>query len=95
MRRSLERQAVVAEKGADKTKHRRARPVSDLVLVNKFNRPWTMGGIQSAMKRMPRTGWHFHDLRRKAASEAEHNILGHGAQMLSVYATHQKVAALR
>lgn len=95
VRRALERQERVAAQPADARKHRRSRPVSEYVLVNKFNQPWTMGGIQSAMKRMPRSGWHFHDLRRKAASEAEHNILGHGAQMLSVYATHQTVRALR
>lgn len=95
VRRALERQAAVAAKGMDAKKHRRVRPVSEYVLTNRFNEPWTESAIQSAMKRMPRVGWHFHDLRRKAQSDAGHNLLGHGAQMLSVYATHQKVAALR
>jgi integrase len=95
VRRSLERQAEVAAKVADAKKHRRARPVSDHVLVNKFNEPWSEWAIQSALKRIPRDGWHFHDLRRKAASEAGHNILGHGTDMLNVYVTHQRVKALR
>jgi hypothetical protein len=53
-----------------------------------------MAGLQTAFKRLG-TDWHFHDLRAKAASDAEHNILGHGAGMLGVYVRHQKVKALR
>lgn len=95
VRRALERQATVAEKGANAKTHRRARGVSDHVLTNRFNEPWTEAAIQTALKRLPRNGWHFHDLRGKAASDADHNILGHGQQMLSVYVRHQKVNALR
>lgn len=94
VRRSLERQAAVAAKGADKLTHRRARPVSDYVLVNRFNQPWTLSGLQTAFRRLG-VEWHFHDLRAKAASDAGHNILGHGAQMLGVYVRETKVAALR
>jgi integrase len=94
VRRALERQATVAARGADIKRHRRARPASDYVLVNQFNQPWTLSGIQSAMRRLPK-GWHFHDLRGKSASDAGHNILGHGQQMLAVYVRHQTVAALR
>ncbi len=94
VRRALERQAAVAAKGMDAARHRRVRPVSDYVLTNKFNEPWTMAGLQTAIKRMG-VDWHFHDIRAKAASDAGHNILGHGAQMLGVYVREQKVAALR
>jgi integrase len=70
------------------------RSKCDHVLTNKFGRPWTLGGIQTAFKRL-RVDWHFHDLRAKAASDASHNILGHGSGMLGVYVRHQKVKALR
>lgn len=95
VRRALERQERIATHGSDPRKHRRARPVSDHVLTNKFNEPWTESAIQTALKRLPRSDWHFHDIRAKAASDADHNILGHGEQMLRVYVRHQKVAALR
>ena len=95
VRRSLERQATVAARGADIKRHRRDRPVSECLLVNQFNQPWTLSGIQSALRRLPKGGWHFHDLRGKSASDAGHNILGHGQQMLAVYVRHQTVAALR
>ena len=95
VRRALERQDHIAGKDADPRKHRQVRPVSECVLANRFNEPWTESAIQSALKRLPRDGWHFHDLRGKAASDASHNILGHGVQMLGVYVRHQKVAALR
>ena len=94
VRRALERQERVAARGADPKRHRRARPVSDFVLTNRFNQPWSMGGLQTAIKRLE-LDWHFHDLRGKSASDAGHNILGHGQQMLGVYVRHQKVAALR
>jgi integrase len=94
VRRALARQDVLASRPADPRKHRQARAVSDYVLTNKFGEPWTMAGLQTAFKRLG-TDWHFHDLRAKAASDAEHNILGHGAGMLGVYVRHQKVKALR
>jgi hypothetical protein len=95
VRRALERQEAIAGKGADPRKHRQVRPASEYVLTNRFNEPWTESALQSALKRIPRAGWHFHDLRGKAASDAGHNILGHGQQMLNVYVRHQRVAALR
>jgi integrase len=94
VRRALARQESLANRPADPRKHRQARVVSQYVLTNKFGEPWTMAGLQTAFKRLG-TGWHFHDIRAKAASDAEHNILGHGAGMLGVYVRHQKVAALR
>jgi integrase len=93
-RRSLARSETLASRPADPRKHRQARTVSQYLLTNKFGEPWTMAGLQTAFKRLG-TDWHFHDLRAKAASDAEHNILGHGAGMLGVYVRHQKVKALR
>jgi integrase len=94
VRRALERQERIAAREPDPRKHRQRRTVSEYVLTNRFNRPWTMSGLQSAVKRMPKD-WHFHDIRAKSASDAGHNILGHGAQMLGVYVRERKVAALR
>jgi integrase len=94
VRRALARQDDLAARPADPKKHRRARTASVYVLTNRFGEPWTMGGLQTAFKRL-KTDWHFHDIRAKAASDAGHNILGHGAGMLGVYVRHQKVKALR
>jgi integrase len=93
-RRSLARSETLAARPADPRKHRQARAVSPYLLTNKFGEMWTLAGLQTAFKRLG-TDWHFHDLRAKAASDAEHNILGHGAGMLGVYVRHQKVKALR
>ena len=94
VRRALSRQETLAARPGDPRKHRQKREVCSYVLTNRFGQPWTMGGLQTAIKRMG-TDWHFHDLRGKAASDAEGNILGHGQQMLRVYVRHQKVKALR
>lgn len=94
VRRALARQDVIADRPADPRKHRQARVVSPYVLTNKFGEPWGEWALQSAMRRLG-VDWHFHDLRAKAASDAKHNILGHGAGMLGVYVRHQSVAALR
>lgn len=94
VRRALQRSESLAARPADPKKHRRGRSLSPTVLTNKFGEPWTMAGLQTAFKRLG-TDWHFHDLRAKAASDATHNILGHGAGMLGVYLRHRKVAALR
>lgn len=94
VRRALDRQERLAARPADPRKHRQARVVSQYVLTNRFGEPWTMAGLQTAFKRLG-VDWHFHDIRAKAASDAEHNILGHGAGMLGVYVRHQKVKALR
>lgn len=94
VRRALARQDALAARPADPGKHRQRRELSPYVLTNRFGEAWTMAGLQTAFKRLG-TDWHFHDLRAKAASDATHNILGHGAGMLAVYVRHQKVAALR
>jgi len=94
VRRALERQQAIADRPADARRHRQTRAVSGCVLTNKFGEPWTMAGLQTAFKRL-QVDWHFHDLRAKAASDASHNILGHGAGMLGVYVRAQTVQALR
>jgi integrase len=94
VRRALARAETIATRPADPRKHRQARQVSAYLLTNKFGEAWTLAGLQTAFKRLG-VDWHFHDLRAKAASDAEHNILGHGAGMLGVYVRHQKVKALR
>lgn len=47
-------------------------------------RPWTVSGLESAIRRL-KPGFRFRELRAKAATDAKHNILGHSAQMLPVY----------
>jgi integrase len=94
VRRALARQEAIAARPADPRKHRQAREKCSYVLTNRFGEPWTMAGLQTAFKRLG-TDWHFHDIRAKSASDAGHNILGHGAGMLGVYVRHQKIAALR
>jgi integrase len=94
VRRALDRAETIATRPADPRKHRQSRQVSAYLLTNKFGEAWTLAGLQTAFKRL-NVDWHFHDLRAKAASDAEHNILGHGAGMLGVYVRHQKVKALR
>jgi integrase len=94
VRRALARQEALAARPADPKKHRQARQVSQHVLTNRFGQPWTLSGLQTAMRRQS-LDWHFHDLRAKAASDADHNILGHGAGMLGVYVRHKTVKALR
>lgn len=57
-------------------------------------RPWTLDGLQSAMRRLG-PGWRFRELRAKAASDAGHNVLGHDAQMLSRYVRAQRLRPVR
>jgi integrase len=92
--RAKARQTRIAERPADPRKHRQARSVSEFVLTNKFGLPWSLAGLQTAFKRLG-VDWHFHDLRAKSQSDAKHNILGHGAGMLRVYARRNRVGALR
>lgn len=61
-----------------------ARSESDFVFVGEKGRPYSMDGLQSAMRRLS-PGFKFRELRPKAASDAAHNVLGHSAQMLSTY----------
>jgi integrase len=92
--RAVSRQESIAARPADPRRHRQARVRSESVLTNRFGLPWSMAGLQTAFKRLG-VDWHFHDLRAKSQSDANHNILGHGAGMLRVYARRNRVQALR
>lgn len=92
--RALTRQTTIAARPADPRRHRQVRRPSGYVLTNRFAEAWTLSGLQTAVRRLG-VDWHFHDIRAKAASDAEQNILGHGAGMLGVYIRHKTVRALR
>jgi integrase len=61
-----------------------ARSARDEVFVGEKGKPYSMDGLQSAMRRL-NAGFRFRELRPKAASDASHNVLGHSAQMLATY----------
>jgi integrase len=71
-----------------------ARSACDYVFVGEQGRPYTMDGLQSALRRL-NAGFRFRELRPKAASDAAHNVLGHDAQMLTRYVRHQKLKPVR
>jgi integrase len=64
------------------------------VFTGPQGRPWTLSGLQSAMRRL-KPGFRFRDLRAKAASDAEHNVLGHDAGMLARYVRAQRLRPVR
>jgi hypothetical protein len=55
-----------------------ARSTCEHVFVSAAGRPYTMDGLQCAMKRFG-AAFKFRELRPKAASDATHNVLGHDA----------------
>jgi hypothetical protein len=67
---------------------------STTLFLSARGRPWSVDGLQSAMRRLG-PGWRFRDLRAKAASDADHNVLGHDAQMLSRYVRAQRLKPVR
>jgi integrase len=71
-----------------------ARSECDHVFVGMSGKPWSVDGLQSAMRRLA-PGFRFRELRPKAASDAEHNVLGHDAQMLSRYVRAQRLKPVR
>ncbi len=70
------------------------RSACDFVFVGASGRPYSMDGLQLAMKRL-NPGFRFRDLRPKAASDSEHNVLGHDAHMLTRYVRHQRIKPVR
>jgi integrase len=60
------------------------RSETGFVFVGTRGHPWTVSGLQSALRRL-NPGFRFRDLRPKAATDAPHNILAHSAQMLPTY----------
>jgi integrase len=75
------------------------RSTCDHVFVSAAGRPYTMDGLQNAMKRLKtKCGgilFKFRELRPKAASDAEHNVLGHDAPMLRTYIRAQIIKPVR
>jgi hypothetical protein len=67
---------------------------SEWLFVTPRGLQWSVDGLQSAMKRW-KPGFRFRELRAKAASDAEHNVLGHDAQMLSRYVRAQRLKPVR
>lgn len=67
---------------------------SDFLFLGMRGKPWSVDGLQSAMRRLA-PGFRFRELRPKAASDAEHNVLGHDAQMLTRYVRAQRLKPVR
>jgi integrase len=70
------------------------RLVTEYLFVSERYVPWTVDGLQSAMKRW-QPGFQFRQIRPKAASDADHNVLGHDAQMLVRYVRAQRLKPVR
>lgn len=64
------------------------------VFVGPSGRPWSVWGLQSAMRRLA-PGFRFRDLRPKAASDSAENVLGHAAGMLRVYKRRDRLKAVK
>ena len=64
------------------------------VLTNSRKEAWKLWAVQSAWKRL-NPGFRFRDLRPKAASDADHNVLGHRGQMLGVYVRRERLKPVR
>lgn len=60
------------------------QPGSELVLTNKYGKPWTVWAVNSQLFRLKVT-WAFKDLRAKSQTDAAHSTLGHGGAMEAVY----------
>lgn len=59
-------------------------PQAELVLTNKFGKPWTVWAVNSQLARLD-VKWAFKDLRAKSQSDAEHSTLGHEGAMDQLY----------
>jgi hypothetical protein len=71
-----------------------SRSTGPWLFTSPWGRPWSVWGLQSAMRRL-KAGFAFRDLRPKAASDADHNVLGHDAQMLGRYVRAQRLKPVR
>lgn len=63
-------------------------PEAELVLTNKFGKPWTVWAVNSQMARLDTehgVKWAFKDLRAKSQSDAAHSTLGHDKAMEQLY----------
>lgn len=86
LRRVTER----ATRRADRIAILRKRPAAPWVLTNRFGRKWSQWAVSSEMRRQA-PGFRFRDLRPKAASDADHNVLGHSGQMLTRYVRRERL----
>lgn len=64
------------------------------VLTGRYGQRLTAEGIASNMKRLE-VAWSFRDLRPKAASDADHDVIGHRGQMLAVYQRARRLRPVR
>lgn len=71
-----------------------ARSENEYVFTTPRGLPWSIWGLQSAMRRLG-AGFRFRDLRPKAASDAAHNVLGHAAGMLSRYKRRERLKPVK
>lgn len=78
---------------ADSLAIKRKRPASPWVLTNRFGQQWSQAAVSSEIGRQV-PGFRFRDLRRKAASDADHNVLGHSGQMLRRYVDRERLKPL-
>lgn len=60
-----------AQELATKLEH----PAPTHVFTGRYGAPWGQWAVQSQMRRLG-VDWHFHDLRAKAATDADHLVLG-------------------
>lgn len=70
------------------------RSSNEYVFTSIEGLPWSVWGLQSAMRRLG-AGFRFRDLRPKAASDAAHNVLGHAAGMLSRYKRRERLKPVK
>ncbi len=64
-----------AKERARKAAERHGLPIPSTVFTGRTGAPWSLWAVQSAMRRLG-VDWHFHDLRAKAATDADHHVLG-------------------
>lgn len=80
------------ERRSKRRKQQFAKP--EFVFINQRGLPWSPGGIAQAMERCD-ASFTFRQLRPKAASDADHNVLGHTGQMLARYVRREKLTPVR
>lgn len=59
-------------------------PDAEYVFVNSLGQKWGQWAINSQMRRLE-VGWCFKDLRAKAQTDSEHQVLGHSGAMEQLY----------
>lgn len=67
---------------------------SDFIFVSERGKPWSEWGLQSALRRF-KPGYRFRDLRSKAQSDTDKNVLGHTGQMRERYQKRRRLAAVK